>query len=87
MGDEHRGGLLHIVAPRMEERVESKLWATLQIIAFWTPRHFLFSLTAPRERIGIEAYAHGGILVECLYETVEAFFANHQFRLPYEILG
>jgi hypothetical protein len=39
MGDEHRGGLLHVVATGVEKRIEGELRTALQIKALGTPRN------------------------------------------------
>ena len=47
VGDEHGGGFLNVVAAGMEEGVEGELGTTGEIVALWTPRHFICCLALP----------------------------------------
>ena len=85
VGDEHRGRLLHIIAPCMEQGVECELWSPLKIESLWTP--WYWRNRGARNFPRIDTNARGRLFIEGSQEAVQAFFAHYQPRLTDKILG
>jgi hypothetical protein len=69
----------------MEEWVERKLRAPLEVIALFAPG-YSFSLTNGESVFRIHANACWRLFVEGSQEAVKAFFAHHQPRFTDKIL-
>lgn len=90
MGDEHRGGLLDVVAAGMEERVEGELGTAGEVVALGTPGYLLSRnggggrnvFLFPRKKAfsfhfsPINPNTHRGLFIEGSQEAVKAVFAH-----------
>ena len=97
MRDEHRGGLLNVVATSVEEGIERKLRTPFQIISLSTPSYghvtegrFFCDIakyvTKEPSLCYIQANAHWGLLFEGLQVAIEACLTHQLPRSPYKIL-
>jgi len=99
VGDEHRGGLLNVIAAGMEERVEGELRTAWEVIAFRAPRDILHRGDSPcvircathtRDSPpvpGIDTDAHRSLLFESSEVAVKALLAHQLPCLKDEFLG
>ena len=85
MADEHRGGLLYVVAARMEKRVEGELRAIVEIITLAAPR---YSLAVGKRDFGrVHTNRSWRLFVEGSYKAIISLIAHDTACFCYEISG